>query len=84
MVAPRHENEGIGRKLMNYVEMQAREKGFQVIFLLSTQAFNYFQQKGGFLEGTIDDLPRERRAKYELHKRNSKILKKSLAAPAAA
>jgi amino-acid N-acetyltransferase len=75
-----HENEGIGRKLMNYAEMQAREKGCQELFCLSTQAFNYFQQKGGFLEGNVEDLPRERREKYEQNGRNSKVLKKSLTA----
>lgn len=83
-VHPHHENEGIGRKLMNYVEMLAREKGCHELFCLSTQAFNYFQAKGGFTEGLIDDLPQERREKYESTKRNSKILKKMLSAPVAA
>lgn len=77
-VSPLHENEGIGRKLMNYAEIQAREKGCQEIFCLSTQAFNYFQQKGGFAEGGVNDLPKERREKYEQNGRNSKVLKKSL------
>ncbi len=83
-VSPVHENEGIGRKLMTYAEMQAREKGCQALFCLSTQAFNYFQQKGGFTEGGINDLPRERREKYEQNGRNSKVLKKSLLAPSEA
>ncbi len=81
-VNPLYENEGIGLKLMNYVEMQAREKGYQELFCLSTQAFNYFQQKGGFSEGSVDDLPKERREKYEQNGRNSKILKKPLLTPA--
>jgi amino-acid N-acetyltransferase len=80
-VSPRHENEGIGQKLMTYVEMQAKEKGCHDLFCLSTQAFNYFQQKGGFVEGTTEYLPRDRREKYEQNGRNSKILKKSLAVP---
>ena len=82
-VSPLHENEGIGRKLMNYAEIQAREKGCKEMFLLSTQTFNYFQQKGGFVEGVLDDLPRERRTKYEQNGRNSKVLKKQIAALAA-
>lgn len=77
-VSSLHENEGIGKKLMNYAEMQAREKGCQEIFCLSTQAFNYFQAKGGFVEGTVDDLPLERREKYGQSGRNSKVLKKPL------
>lgn len=82
-VSPLHENEGIGATLMNYIEMQAREKGCQELFCLSTQAFNYFQQKGGFVEGSPDDLPKERREKYDQSGRNSKVLKKPLVAPAA-
>ncbi|MDD2710266.1 MAG: amino-acid N-acetyltransferase [Verrucomicrobiae bacterium] len=77
-VSSDHENEGIGRKLMNFVEKTAREKGCRELFLLSTQTFAYFQQKGGFIEGNVDDLPKERRGKYEQSGRNSKVLYKSL------
>jgi len=77
-VSPHHENEGIGRKMMTYAELQAHEKDCRELFCLSTQAFNYFQQKGGFIEGTVEDLPQERREKYEQNGRNSKILKKSV------
>lgn len=77
-VSPRHENEGIGRKLMNFVEIQARDKGCSEIFCLSTQAFAYFQQKGGFVEGGPEDLPAERRQKYDENGRKSKVLRKPL------
>jgi len=49
------------------------------IFLLSTRAFNYFQQKGGYKEGSPADLPPARREKYDASGRNSKVLVKSLA-----
>jgi amino-acid N-acetyltransferase len=81
-VSPHHENEGIGRKLMNYADLHAIEKGAS-LFCLSTQAFNYFQAKGGFVEGTVEDLPKSRREKYEQSGRNSKILKKPVAAAVA-
>lgn len=77
-VSGSHENQGIGNKLMVYAESIAREKGMKELFALSTQAFNYFQQKGGFKEGTPDDLPPARREKYEQSGRNSKILVKPL------
>jgi amino-acid N-acetyltransferase len=48
------------------------------LITLSTQAFNYFQAKGGFSEGTPDDLPPSRREKYEHSGRNSKVLVKKL------
>ena len=77
-VGPSHENQGIGRKLIQFVETKAREMGLTQLIALSTQTFNYFQSKGGFTEGTPDDLPPARREKYELSGRNSKVLVKKL------
>src|SRR4030095_13550056 len=51
-VNPSHENQGIGRKLLQFVENKAREQGLTELIALSTQAFNYFISKGGFVEGT--------------------------------
>jgi amino-acid N-acetyltransferase len=79
-VAPSHENRGIGRTMVQFVEAKARELGLQTLLALSTQAFNYFQSKAGFAEGTPDDLPPERRARYEASGRRSKVLLKSLTA----
>ncbi len=73
-----HENQGIGRKLIQFAESKARELGLDSLVALSTQAFTYFQSKGGFQEGTVDDLPPARREKYEQSGRHSKILIKRL------
>ena len=78
-VSPSHENQGIGQKLIQYVENKAREIGLTELLTLSTQAFTYFQSKGGFAEGTPDDLPASRREKYDQSGRNSKVLVKKLA-----
>ncbi len=78
-VSPSHENQGIGTKLIAFVEAKARELGCTELVTLSTQAFTYFQSKGGFSEGAPEDLPPERREKYEQSGRNSKILVKKLA-----
>jgi amino-acid N-acetyltransferase len=80
-VSGANENMGIGQKLMLFAENAAHEKGVKSIFLLSTRAFNYFQQKGGYKEGSVKDLPATRREKYGQSKRNSKILIKSLNGP---
>jgi amino-acid N-acetyltransferase len=79
-VDPAHENQGLGRKLLQFVENKARESGLNELILLSTQAFTYFQSKGGFSEGTPDDLPPSRREKYDHSGRNSKVLVKKLKA----
>src|SRR5436309_13204936 len=77
-VNPSHENQGIGRKLIQFVESKAREMGLDELITLSTQAFTYFQSKGGFIEGTPEDLPAARREKYDASGRNSKVLIKKL------
>jgi amino-acid N-acetyltransferase len=77
-VRPTHENMGIGRKMVQFVEAKAREAGLEVLLVLSTQAFNYFQAKAGFVEGTPADLPPSRRARYETSGRRSKVLVKRL------
>ena len=77
-VSPSHENQGIGRKMIQFVESKAREMTLNELITLSTQAFTYFQSKGGFVEGTPDDLPPARREKYEQSGRKSKVLLKKL------
>lgn len=77
-VSPAHENQGIGRKLTQFVEDRARAMGLARLLALSTQAFTYFQLKAGFVEGTPDDLPPQRRERYEQSRRKSKVLIKAL------
>jgi amino-acid N-acetyltransferase len=74
----KYENQGIGGKLVRYAEDQARAAGATELLALSTQAFNYFLQKGGFQLGTVDDLPPSRRERYERSGRRSQVLKKRL------
>ena len=77
-VSASHENQGIGKKLLQFVETKARDAGLNELLTLSTQAFTYFQSKGGFSEGTPDDLPPARKEKYDQSGRNSKVLVKKL------
>jgi amino-acid N-acetyltransferase len=77
-VSPKYENQGIGGRLMQFVEAQARSRGLAELFCLSTQAVNYFVQKGGFRLGTPDDLPAARRERYERNGRRSQVLAKTL------
>jgi amino-acid N-acetyltransferase len=79
-----HENQGIGRKLVQFVENKARETGLSELIALSTQAFTYFESKGGFVVGTPDDLPPVRREKYNQSRRNSRVLVKKLNVSASA
>jgi amino-acid N-acetyltransferase len=78
-VSRANENQGLGRKLMSFVENLARQRGFVKLIALSTQAFMYLQQKGGFVEAGPEILPPVRRARYDASGRNSRILVKDLA-----
>ena len=73
-VDARYENQGIGVKLIHFAEEVARRRGIAKLFCLSTQAINYFIQKGGYKLGSPDDLPPPRREKYEQHGRRSQVL----------
>jgi len=77
-VDPKHENQGVGAKLMQYAEAQAREDGITQMFCLSTQAVNYFVQKGGYQLATPEALPPSRRERYERSGRRSQVLTKLL------
>lgn len=50
-VSSSHENQGIGKTLLQFVENKARELGLDELITLSTQAFTYFQSKGGSVKG---------------------------------
>jgi amino-acid N-acetyltransferase len=77
-VAANHENQGLGLRLIGYAENRARAAGADELFCLSTQAVNYFTQKGGFRFGTPDDLPLPRRESYHRSGRKSQVLLKKL------
>ena len=81
-VSRTRENAGFGRRLIAFVDDLARREGFKEMFALSTQAFVYLQQKGGFQEAGPDALPVTRREKYEASGRHSKVLVKPLTAAA--
>ncbi len=82
-VAKIYEGAGHGRRLMAFAEQLAAEHGMKHIFALSTQTYSYFQQKGGYVEVGPEELPPERRKKWEASGRNSKVLQKPTTPPAA-
>lgn len=77
-VDSRHENQGIGAKLIRYAEDYAKTIGVDELFCLSTQAINFFVTKGGFRLASPDDLPPTRRETYDKSGRNSQVLVKKL------
>ena len=66
----------IGTKLLEHVEEQARMLSIEHLFILTTQASDWFKERG-FLMSSIEALPENRQALYNFQ-RNSLILKKEL------
>jgi amino-acid N-acetyltransferase len=73
-----HKNKGHGRKLVAFAEEVAKQRGSAWMFLLSTQAFRFFEEKMGYAEVPVETLPAVRREAYEKSGRNSRVLKKSI------
>ena len=61
-VNPSHGNQGIGQKLVQFIEDKARENGLEKLVTLSTQSFAFFTNKLGYTEGSPNDLPAARRS----------------------
>ncbi len=78
-VMPFYHNRGIGKKLVDYAGMVAKERGATVVIALSTQSFGFFTNVCGFEETTKEFLPEARLRLYEDSGRNAKVLMKSLA-----
>jgi amino-acid N-acetyltransferase len=77
-VMPFYHNRGIGKKMVEYACLQAKERGAGEVIALSTQNFGFFTNSCGFEETTKDVLPENRLKSYEESGRNAKVLKKLL------
>jgi amino-acid N-acetyltransferase len=77
-VMPFYHNRGIGKKMVEYACMQAKERGAKSVIALSTQSFGFFTNVLGFAEATKDSLPETRLKLYEESGRNAKVLVKPL------
>jgi len=73
-VMPFHHKRGIGRKMVKFAALQARERGAMQLVALSTQNSTFFTSACGFEESEKDVLPASRLAIYESNGRNAKIL----------
>lgn len=77
-VLPFYHNRGIGKKMVEYAGMMAKERGATQIVALSTQSFGFFTNTCGFEEADRSILPEARQKLYEENGRNAKVLTKSL------
>ena len=69
-----YQNKGVGRKMVEFACAEAEERGSRRAIAMTTQASNFFSKVCAFEEGTVNDLPAERREDYVQNGRNSKVL----------
>jgi amino-acid N-acetyltransferase len=77
-VLPFYHNRGIGKKMVDYACLMAKEKGITQVLALSTQNFGFFIDKCGFTEASKRILPEARLKTYEESGRNPKVLVRQL------
>ncbi len=77
-VQPFYQNKGVGRKMVEYACAEAKRRKAKRVIALTTQSTNFFVKVCDFAEGSIDDLPNQRRDEYTANGRNSKILYKDI------
>jgi amino-acid N-acetyltransferase len=75
-VQPNRRDAGVGERLLEFIEDEARRRRFNRLFALTTRATHWFIERG-FTEAGVDKLPAKKQALYNLQ-RNSKVLTKSL------
>ncbi len=68
--------DNIGNLLLRKAETEARKQGLSSLFLLTTQARDWFRENG-FVDAGVDELPAPKKALYNLQ-RNSKVMIKQL------
>lgn len=69
-----HNGQGYGRLLVEAAIQRAKEKCFNQLFALSTQAAGYLEKEGFVRAEGLDQLPEERRKKWETNQRNALLL----------
>ena len=77
-VMPFYHRRGIGKKMVDYACMMAKERGATMVIALSTQAFSFFTSVLGFEEADKEVLPEVRLKAYEDSGRKSRILIRKL------
>lgn len=73
-VHPEFRRRGLGDRLLEAAKVRARKKGMKELFVLTTRAEHWFEERG-FVETTPEALPRRKQVLYNLQRR-SKVLRK--------
>jgi len=75
-IHPDYQKRGLGKRLLTSLEQEARTRGLQRVFILTTAATHWFLENG-FRVSSVDELPESKKQLYN-YQRNSKVLVKPL------
>lgn len=75
-VNPDVQAQGDGERLLQHMEIRARAAGFTKLFVLTTRTAHWFLKRG-FVNASVDDLPKNRQRMYNWQ-RKSLVLVKNL------
>ena len=73
-VHPQYRRWGCGALLVKRIETKARATGIRQLFVLTTATSQWFKERG-FIKGTVDQLPDEKRLLYNMQRRSSVLVK---------
>jgi amino-acid N-acetyltransferase len=73
-VNPEVQTQGDGERLLKHMENRARAAGFTRLFVLTTRTAHWFLKRG-FVNATIDDLPKDRQHMYNWQRKSLVLIK---------
>jgi amino-acid N-acetyltransferase len=73
-VNPEVQAQGDGERLLKHMETRARAAGFNKLFVLTTRTAHWFLKRG-FVNATIDDLPKDRQHMYNWQRKSLVLIK---------
>lgn len=74
IVNPEVQAQGDGERLLKHTENRARAAGFNKLFVLTTRTAHWFLRRG-FVNASVDDLPKDRQRMYNWHRKSLVLLK---------
>ncbi len=73
-VSPDSQAQGDGERLLKHLENRARAAGLKKLFVLTTRAAHWFLKRG-FVNASLDDLPRDRQNMYNWQRKSLVLIK---------
>jgi len=73
-VSPEAQSQGDGERLLKHMEDRARAVGFNKLFVLTTRTAHWFLKRG-FVNASVDDLPKDRLHMYNWQRKSLVLIK---------